>query len=479
MVAGTIRFEKRVYDNYGAIKVATVLGQMSYTDSWNCFCELSALGIQEFTSAAVVAESDEVIIKVIPASVFYEFIANNKGFEVGFYKMLSKKLAGILSVLHKREYNLVSNDIMQSTLPAIRIQNETVVYYWPATMKNAIGKSEGGLCLSASYVSFVKRKHERKGAQLDTADVKAIEMELSSIVETTFTKGKLVIKAAGRKDTIAITLEKGVKDSQVLEILSLARKAAQANSGGGGKLKKSEEGKGRRGGLRCCLSCKEPYCANCRGLSALKNRCSNGDSHTYDERSAFKSGGGKPVVCGRCGNEGTHVLNPKDLAMLKKLCTIKEYKPNEEIISVGVVPKVIHYVLEGDCVPIVEVNKEEKLLGQVSAGEVVGEIGFILGSPASAKVIAGINGCTMMELSEDAIKKGNQGSTEEFMAKLYESILVLMWSRITKQEDSQVKTWTKGVATKALSMEERFLSESLLRGETGTKIDERAQSGWY
>ena len=75
---------------------------MSDSAEWTFFCELSAFGIQEKTSAAIVAESDDIQVWVVPVDSFLTFAEGNPQFHVLFYKNITKRLAQMLRGLHSR-----------------------------------------------------------------------------------------------------------------------------------------------------------------------------------------------------------------------------------------------------------------------------------------------------------------------------------------------------------------------------------------
>ena len=95
----------------------TALGTMDSTADWTFFCELSAFGIQEKTSAAIVAESEIATVWVVPVQSFLSFAETNPQFHVLFYKNITKRLAQMLRGLHSR-FLLISFGFFGSLLPS-------------------------------------------------------------------------------------------------------------------------------------------------------------------------------------------------------------------------------------------------------------------------------------------------------------------------------------------------------------------------
>ena len=102
-----------------------------------------------------------------------------------------------------------------------------------------------------------------------------------------------------------------------------------------------------------------------------------------------------------------------------------------------------------------ENQKEEKVeekidlveVGEVHAGELVGEIGAILGREASGRVVAGTGGCELLEISKGFLieeeREGGAGGRKGLQARVLFAMMRLMWERILKQESTQVEQWQK------------------------------------
>ena len=99
---------------------------MDVSAKWRYFCELSAFGIQEKTSAAVVAESD-VKVLVIPVDVFNEVIERNSSWKTQFFQSITKRLAELLRSLHTRTISLSSLNI---TASGQQIHNEVFFVFF-------------------------------------------------------------------------------------------------------------------------------------------------------------------------------------------------------------------------------------------------------------------------------------------------------------------------------------------------------------
>mmetsp|Transcript_15606 Transcript_15606/g.24409 ORF Transcript_15606/g.24409 Transcript_15606/m.24409 type:complete len:457 (-) Transcript_15606:108-1478(-) len=231
--SGSIRFEKRVVDEKNVIKHATILGQMEDTAPWTFFCELSAFGIQEKTSAAIVAET-AADIAVIPVEAFFEFSKSKPLFQLLFYKLITKRLAQMLRGLHSRTLNLSS---LSLTTSGQQIHNEAVIFAWPCSVKAKVGKSEGQLILSKNYISFVKKKvADRKGVVADASDVPSQTIiALKEIVEISFNGAKIMVRDSTNK--INVSLKKGENPDVVKDVIAMAKnsssgqnKAAQSGS---------------------------------------------------------------------------------------------------------------------------------------------------------------------------------------------------------------------------------------------------------
>mmetsp|Transcript_29048 Transcript_29048/g.81269 ORF Transcript_29048/g.81269 Transcript_29048/m.81269 type:complete len:518 (+) Transcript_29048:68-1621(+) len=464
---GTVRFEKRIFDDFGNVKNATVLGKMNSGDSWTCFCELSALGVQLRTSAAVVVESAEADVEVIPFEAYMKVVSKMPVSEIVFVKRLCIKLANMLKGLHMRDLKLGSLGAPTS-LPGLRIRNEVVVYTWSAQMKSGLSKTSGYLCLSKNNVAFVKGKlGDKRGKSVDAADGKSHIFPLKRLSEVMLTKGKLSLSTPEQSQSV--TIDDPAGPEAVREFLNLARKSIQSVSVA------SLTGGREYGGLSLCRLCNEVYCANCRSISILKNRCAAGSAHEYEERRVSP----RTRFCGRCGNEGTHIISPKDLAMLRNACKVESVAPGEVFLHCNKKLTHMFYVLEGSCVAKLTVEGKEITLPPVDAGECVGEISFLLNSVPTADVEAGMAGCMVICIPTDFFEKAMSSKNKEdslFAARVIRSVLAIMWRRIMKQEREQMDSWKKAISSSALDMDAKFLSESLMR-DTGKGIDK--QSSWY
>ena len=458
MSKGQVRFEKRIIE-HGRIKNNTPLGSLKASDDWPLFCELSAFGIQETTSAAAVAEQD-CFVRVIPVEILFEFLQGNSQYYLQFFSSVTRRLATMLRNLHTRQLNLSS---LSQTKPGHRIHNEAVIFSWPCNVKSGLFASDGLLLISRSYLSFVKQKEDKKGMVSDAAQCASHIIKLEDITELNASGSKVLIRDS--KDKLTITLKKDV--SMVVDVINTAKKALKKNAA----RPSSPIRKGREGTVSMCVKCRESYCVYCQCLPATRNSCSKtGGPHKFNEGPEPA----KPTPCGRCGSEGLHIFPAQDLRMLLEKFTLTHFKPGEQIQAVGTKVDRIGYVLEGSATcTVVKEDGQELKLNDVVSGETIGDIGAFMDTPSSATLSAGDSGCSLLEIPIHFIF---ENSESEFRMRVYFALVQLMWSRITTQEQEQVKMWMKKIE-KSGGMD--FLSESLLREGTGKKIDERGEQGWY
>ena len=236
---GKIRFEKRIVQK-GVIKNVTLLGSLDETAEWTFFCELSAFGIQEKTSAAIVADSDDVVVTVVPVSSFDEFAENHAQFHVLFYKNITKRLAQMLRGLHSRTLNLST---VQETKSAQEIHNENVFFSWSGTVKSGFAsKSEGHLLLSRSYVSFVKKKlADRSGIVAEATEMTNIVIPLKEITELSFMSDKITIRDAKTKLVVSLR-SSSVGGDVVRDVISMARNSIEKAVSSPRRIEASGEG---------------------------------------------------------------------------------------------------------------------------------------------------------------------------------------------------------------------------------------------
>src|SRR5262249_58523442 len=79
---------------------------------------------------------------------------------------------------------------------------------------------------------------------------------------------------------------------------------------------------------------------------------------------------------------------------------IIEWKPGDRVLKKGGVARNMFVVLEGT----LEARDGDKLLRVMSAGDVFGEIAFLLGQPRSADVYAATDGVRVLSFSEGTIR---------------------------------------------------------------------------
>ena len=442
----------------GRIKNTTPLGCLTSSSDWPLFCELSAFEIQEVTSAAAVAE-ENCIVQVIPVEILLEFLQGNKKYYLQFFSSVTRRLASMLRNLHTRRLNLSS---LNQTKPGHRIHNEAVIFSWPCNVKSGLFTSDGQLIISRSYLSFLKHKDDKKGMVTDATESANHIIKLEDITELTVNGSKVLIRDL--KDKLTVSLKKDV--SMVVDVINTAKKALKKSSS-----RPSSPMRRREGSVALCVKCRESYCVYCQCLPATRNSCpKTGGPHKFGDN----ADPGSPVPCGRCGSEGLHIFTASDLRMLLEKFPLKHFKPGELIQSVGTKVDHVGYLLEGSAtVTVVKEDGQELKLNNVGPGETIGDIGAFMDTPSSATLGAGESGCSVLEIPVHFIFENGES---EFRLRIYFALVQLMWSRITTQEQAQVKAWLKKIETSG-GMD--FLNESLLREGTGKKIDERGEMGWY
>eukprot|EP00009_Paramoeba_aestuarina_P002782 CAMPEP_0201522014 /NCGR_PEP_ID=MMETSP0161_2-20130828/16407_1 /ASSEMBLY_ACC=CAM_ASM_000251 /TAXON_ID=180227 /ORGANISM="Neoparamoeba aestuarina, Strain SoJaBio B1-5/56/2" /LENGTH=418 /DNA_ID=CAMNT_0047920763 /DNA_START=8 /DNA_END=1264 /DNA_ORIENTATION=- len=247
--SGSIRFEKRAIKN-GIVEKTTALGTMDSNADWTFFCELSAFGIQNKTSAAIVAESESTVVWVVPVDSFLTFAEGNPQFHVLFYKNITKRLAQMLRGLHSRTLNISS---LQKSTCGQMINNEAAIFSWPGTVKSGFGKAEGQLILSKSYVAFVKKKvGDKEGVVHDAGEEKYV-VSLKSLQELSFMGQKVTVK--DEKTKITCTVKDEISGDAVRDVISMAKNSCEKGT------KVPEKGSDKRKGIaeKDLVSLKEKF----------------------------------------------------------------------------------------------------------------------------------------------------------------------------------------------------------------------------
>jgi len=460
LLSGKVRFEKRILEENIVVSVA-LLGTMDVSAKWRYFCELSAFGIQEKTSAAVVAESD-VKVLVIPVDVFNEVIERNSSWKTQFFQSITKRLAELLRSLHTRTISLSSLNI---TASGQQIHNEVVRFSWACTTKAGVSKINGQLLLSRNYVAFLRQKdNDRKGVVADAANCGKTVIRLTELSEITLLPKRTKLTLRNGSAKISVTFKKEQDTQVVRDVLSTAKIASQRQR----CVSPSKQVKEQR--LVICTQCQDHFCSYCQLLNQMKNPCASGQRHVFSiERTVYCSDN----TCGRCGNAGTHILIPSDLQSLLDKFQTQFYSENTIIQKVGTNVERIGYILDGSVsVKVINEAGEELKLNDVVSGETIGDIGVFMGTNSSAELSAGVGGCNLLNIPKCYLV---DESESDFRARVCFSLIQLMWDRITRQETVQLEIWTK----KMLHKDERFLEDVLLREQTGKNIDERGKEGWY
>ncbi len=393
------------------------------------------MGIQTKTSAAIVADTNDVVVQVIPNAVFSAFAEQHRDLEVHFFKLVCQKLAKMLMGLHSRTLTLADAQMSKKIYPGLQIHNQAVIYSWPASVKSGFGSDKGHLILSHDYLTFLKKKaSEKKGFVADAADYDTSTVLVKYLQEVSFSKDR-VLTLRDKQRTLTVALKNTVSPDSVRDIISTAR--ASINYVLEKPIPKLAE----------CDKCKKLFCSYCRSLAPDLNPCPSAGPHSYLP-SLPEIAADKKFACYRCGNEGTHILSPSDLSsMIEKFGTLAvvegEYlqKRETEVTHIG-------YIIQGNCRVTAEINGKEVDVSTVIEGETYGDIGAFLKTVASANVIAGEGGCIVLKFPVEflfAVKKKPDSFfcfNRPFLGRVYFALMQLMWSRILKQEESQIQKWS-------------------------------------
>ena len=264
-------------------------------------------------------------------------------------------------------------------------------------------------------------------------DYDASTIVVKNIQEVSFAKER-VLTIRDKQRTLTVTLKNTVSPDSVKDIISTARSSIHY-------VMEKPIPK-----LAECDSCHKLFCSYCRSLNADANKCGAGGGHTYLPSTPEVSPD-KKFACYRCGNEGTHILSPADLtSMIEKFGTIMvpegEYvqKKDSEVTHIG-------YIIQGKCRVTALINGDEVEVSSVVEGETYGDIGAFLKANATANVIAGPGGCIIIKFPVDflfAVKKKPDSFfcfNRPFRGRVYFALMQLMWSRILKQEEAQMRKW--------------------------------------
>ena len=77
---------------------------------------------------------------------------------------------------------------------------------------------------------------------------------------------------------------------------------------------------------------------------------------------------------------------------------LKTYKPGETIIEKGQFDQMIYWIIGGTANVLVKIRNQPKIVHKSEAGECVGELGVLRGSPRTSNVVAGEQGATAIEI---------------------------------------------------------------------------------
>jgi CRP-like cAMP-binding protein len=126
--------------------------------------------------------------------------------------------------------------------------------------------------------------------------------------------------------------------------------------------------------------------------------------------------GATPGLCGVAVTSMASMPN-KDISWLAKVGLLKEYSGGESLIEEGRKYNSIYLVLDG----IVTVTRKEKLVGDLDAGSIAGELSFLSGKPAVASVSVGKGGALLLEIpGKDIAAKAKKDLA--FCCRLYQML---------------------------------------------------------
>ena len=207
------------------MRKATVLGIMTSSDRWPCFCELTSFGVQHATSAAIVA-AEKSRVEMIPYASFLSFAAKYREAEVAIYHMICVNLARLLRGLHLRELSVTT---LTKSYSAHLINQEAAICSWPAAIKGKgtagiFAKQKGYFVLSRNYITFVRQKvADQRGIVSDLADSEShVIIAVRDIQVLTKDKEKIVIEDT-HKQRLVVHLLNSNSVRTALGILSTAR----------------------------------------------------------------------------------------------------------------------------------------------------------------------------------------------------------------------------------------------------------------
>ena len=222
-------------------------------------------------------------------------------------------------------------------------------------------------------------------------------------------------------------------------------------------------------GVRACKGCLESFCSYCAAMPVIKNPCRHGSSHSlaagffsfffslpllvsdfslsflyYYHYHSFviiiflSIEPTEGMLCGRCGNGGTHILSSLELKSFLERFPVQRYLEGGMIVETGAECEFVGYVLRGEInVEVKGKNGMAKRAGNIEAGEIFGEIGCLLGSESSATLKGGTGGTLVMKIPKEFVLEQQDPS---FSSRFFRSLVQLIWKRIRGQERAQLES---------------------------------------
>ena len=307
-------------------------------------------------------------------------------------------------------------------------------------MKQREGDDKGGVIDVAEGAKYLVRFQS-----IDSGKVVLELIEEKLIIRDNETKTRIKLK--GRKSADPWSVQPA-SSSWVLEVIQGLCASL--------KLSYSEEitfmgDHVRKMAMSACRNCKETYCVRCQILSFLKNPCSVSDQHIFPQISDLNQiespNSSSPVCCCRCGNEGSHVILPSDLAYLLKQFRVRSYVPGEIILRDGEQSDFIGYILDGSIKAMVKTKDGNAKMMPLFIGQMFGEVEMLLGEmgcSTSVRLTSGEMGCSVLEIPHQLLMSScgvvdDEGlENRKLLIRLYFALILMMKEKIVLLEKQQV-----------------------------------------
>lgn len=125
-------------------------------------------------------------------------------------------------------------------------------------------------------------------------------------------------------------------------------------------------------------------------------------------------------------------MRDEDVVWLFQVGTRKIIKPGTALIQEGVRPRAVFIVIRGSFNVAVELLADEPL-AKLKAGELIGEISFLEGSPASATIVADEESVVLAIDSEELSDKLREDTA--FAARMYRAFALVAERRLRNRVD--------------------------------------------